>query len=41
MDRFIDVALENRIEVMLENAQKLSGRVIDDCVDIKMLFGVI
>lgn len=41
MDRFIDVALENRVEVMLENAQKSSDRVIDDCVDIKMLFGVI
>ncbi len=40
MDRFIDVALENRVEVMLENAQKPSERIFDDCVDIKKLFGV-
>lgn len=40
MDKFIDVALENRVEIMLENAQKPSDRILDDCVDVKKLFGV-
>lgn len=40
MDKFIDVALENRVETMLENAQKPSNRILDDDVDVKQLFGV-
>ena len=40
MDKFIDVALENRVEIMLENAQRTSDRILDDCVDVKKLFGV-
>lgn len=40
MDKFIDVALENRVEMMLENAQKPSNRILDDCVDVEKLFGV-
>ena len=41
MNKFIDVALENRVEKMLENAQKPSSRVIDGQVDIAQLFGVL
>lgn len=41
MNRFIDVALENRVEKMLENAQKPSSRVIEGQVDITQLFGVL
>lgn len=40
MDKFIDVALENRVEIMLENAQKPSSRILDDSVNVKELFGV-
>ena len=39
MDRFIDVALENRVEAMLENAAKPSDRIIED-ENISMIFGV-
>ena len=35
------VALENRVEKMLENAQKPSSRVIEGQVDITQLFGVL
>ena len=41
MNRFIDVALENRVEKMLENAQKPSSRMIEGQVDITQLFGVL
>lgn len=41
MNKFIDVALENRVENMLKNAQKPSDRIIDDGVDVNELFGVI
>lgn len=41
IDKFIDVALENRVEIMLENAQRPSNRIVDDCVDVKKLFGVL
>lgn len=40
MDKFIDVALENRVEMMLENAQKPSDRIFGDCVDVNKLFGL-
>lgn len=41
MEKFIDVTLENRVETMLKNAQKQSGRIIADDVDINRLFGVL
>lgn len=41
MDRFIDVALENRVEIMLENAQKPSSRIIDNDINVQSLFGVL
>ncbi len=41
MEKFIDVALENRVETMLANAQKPSSRIMEDDVDIKQLFGVL
>ena len=37
--RFVDVALENRVESMLANADKKTERVIDD-LDVEALFGV-
>ena len=37
-DRFIDVALENRVETMLQNAGNLTDRVIRDA-DLTRLFG--
>lgn len=40
MGKFIDVALENRVEIMLENAQKPSDRILDECEDVKKLFGI-
>lgn len=39
VDRFIGVALENRVEKMLQNAECKSDRIIDE--DISSLFGVI
>ena len=41
MEKFIDVALENRVETMLANAKKPSSRIIDDNVNINQLFGVL
>ena len=38
--RFIDVALENRVEAMLSNADKKSGRIMED-TDLGKLFGVL
>lgn len=40
IEKFIDVAVENRVESMLENAKKPSKRIMDDSVDINSLFGV-
>lgn len=40
IDKFIDVALENRVEIMLENAKRPSDRIIAGDVDINKLFGV-
>ncbi len=40
VDRFIDVAIENRIEMMLENADCKSGRIID-MARADELFGVL
>nr|WP_295279049.1 hypothetical protein [uncultured Blautia sp.] len=40
MVKFIDVAVENRVESMLENAKKPSNRIMDDSVDISNLFGI-
>lgn len=39
-DRFINVALESKVESMLSNADKKTDRVIDDA-DLTELFGVI
>lgn len=39
MDRFIDVTLSNKVETMLENAQKPSSRIIEG--NIEALFGVL
>ena len=39
VDRFIGVALENRVEQMLQNSDSKSSRIIDE--DISDLFGVI
>lgn len=38
--RFVDVALANRVERMLENAQKPSARIMDDEEVAQKLFGV-
>jgi len=38
--RFVDVALANRVERMLENAQKPSARIMDDEEAAQKLFGV-
>ncbi|MDE7245837.1 MAG: SWIM zinc finger family protein [Oscillospiraceae bacterium] len=40
MDRFIDVALANRVEAMLANAQKPSSRILSG-QDLEALFGVL
>ena len=40
VDRFIDVALENRVEMMLRNADVRSERIIRDA-DVTALFGVL
>lgn len=40
VDRFIDVALENRVELMLKNADCKSERILD-MSDASMLFGVL
>ena len=40
VERFIDVAIENRVEAMLANAGKKSGRVMDDEA-AEHLFGVL
>lgn len=40
MGRFIDVALENKVEAMLANAQKPSQRIMDEA-DLSALFGVL
>lgn len=39
VDRFIDVALENRVDKMLQNANCSSNRIIEDA-DLTELFGV-
>lgn len=39
MGRFIDVAIANRVERMLKNAGRTSGRTIDEG-DIRRLFGI-
>ena len=41
MEKFIDVALENRVEAMLANAKKPGRRIMDDDVNINQLFGVL
>lgn len=41
MDKFIDVAIANRIETMLQNAEKPSDRIMDNAEDISRLFGVV
>lgn len=38
--RFVDVALANRVNRMLENAQKPSARIMDDEEAAQKLFGV-
>ena len=40
MERFIDVALANKVEAMLANAQKPSKRILTG-QDLEALFGVI
>ena len=40
VDRFIDVALENRVEQMLKNADCKSSRILD-MADVSTLFGVL
>lgn len=39
--KFVDVALANRVERMLENAQKPSRRIMDDEENAQRLFGVL
>ena len=39
VDKFIGVALENRVEKMLENYGCKSSRIIDDC-DMTEIFGM-
>lgn len=41
MDKFIDVAIANRIETMLQNAEKPSERIMDNTEDVSRLFGVV
>lgn len=40
VDRFIDVALENRVEMMLQHADVKSDRILDGA-DVTALFGVL
>lgn len=40
MERFLDVAVANKVEAMLANAQKPSGRILDGA-DLNSLFGVL
>ena len=40
MDRFLDVAVANKVEAMLANAQKPSDRILGDA-DLASLFGVL
>ena len=40
VERFIDVALENRVESMLANAETITERMIDNA-DISTIFGVL
>lgn len=40
MDRFLDVAVANKVEAMLENAQKPSSRILVGA-DLDALFGVL
>ena len=40
VDRFIDVALENKVESMLRNAEQLSERILRE-TDLTGLFGVL
>ncbi len=40
VDRFIDIALENRVEHMLQNAEYRSDRMLDEA-DVGSLFGVL
>ena len=40
VDRFINVALESKVESMLKNAEKITDRVITDA-DLTELFGVL
>ena len=40
MERFLDVAVANKVEAMLKNAQKPSGRILDGA-DLDALFGVL
>jgi len=40
MERFLDVTLGNRVETMLQNAQKPSGRILEG-EDLTALFGVL
>lgn len=41
MDKFIDVAITNRIETMLQYAEKPSDRIMDNAEDVSKLFGVL
>ena len=41
MDRFLTVALDNRVELMLENATRKSPRIIEDTAALSSLFGVL
>lgn len=40
IDRFLDVAVANKVEAMLENAQKPSSRILEGA-DLNALFGVL
>ena len=40
IDRFLDVAVANKVEAMLENAQTPSDRILQDA-DLETLFGVL
>lgn len=41
IDKFIDVAIENRVESMLSNAKRPSDRILDSEEDISKLFGIL
>lgn len=41
IDKFIDVAIANRIETMLQNAERPSDRIMDNAEDVSKLFGVV